>query len=75
MQGKKTILLAQFFISLMMCFLMTGYAAIWTVGFSSGFLSFWAYSFITAWPVAFVLAIFCGSIGFKLAARLTLSKL
>lgn len=71
MQNKKTIILAQFFISLMMCFLMTGYATIWVVGFNPGFFSFWAFSFITAWPVAFILAMITGGLGFKLATRLT----
>lgn len=74
MQGKKTIILAQFFISLMMCFLMTGYATIWVVGFNSGFISFWAHSFITAWPVAFIFAMICGGLGFKLATKLTAPK-
>jgi hypothetical protein len=71
MQGKKTIILAQFFISLMMCCLMTGYATIWVVGFNPGFFGFWAHSFITAWPVAFILAMICGGLGFKLAAKIT----
>lgn len=71
MQSKKTIITAQFFISLMMCFLMTGYASTWVVGFNDGFFGFWFHSFIRAWPVAFLLSMVCGSLGFKIAMRVS----
>jgi hypothetical protein len=74
MQDRKTIILAQFFISLMMCFLMTGYASVLQFGIDSAFIGRWAYMFITAWPVAFILSMFCGAFGFKLANKINASR-
>lgn len=70
-QNPKTIVLAQFFISLMMAFLMTGFFSWLELGFNIQWLAIWAKHFILAWPIAFALSLVVGNLGFKLASRLT----
>lgn len=71
MENKKTVVLAQAFISLMMAFLMTGYANFLVFGPTMEWLRAWPKSFVTAWPVAFCLSLVVGRIGFGLAVKLT----
>ncbi|HGF7192462.1 TPA: DUF2798 domain-containing protein [Vibrio cholerae] len=72
MQKKKTLIVAQLFISLMMAFLMTGIFSFLELGMSHVWLQTWMSKFIVAWPIAFILSIFVGNLGFKLATKVTL---
>ncbi|EGR0730457.1 DUF2798 domain-containing protein [Vibrio cholerae] len=72
MQKKKTLIVAQIFISLMMAFLMTGIFSFFELGMTLVWLQAWMSKFIVAWPIAFILSIFVGNLGFKLATKLTL---
>jgi len=71
MQKKQTLILAQIFISLMMAFLMTGIFSFAELGMTQLWLQTWMKHFFIAWPIAFVLSIFVGNAGFKLANRIT----
>ncbi|MBW9117034.1 DUF2798 domain-containing protein [Rhizobium cauense] len=71
MNDRKTIILAQAFISCMMAFLMTGFFAFVELGASIDWIRSWAKHFAIAWPVAFCLSIVVGKVGFDLAMRLT----
>lgn len=71
MNDRKTIILAQAFISCMMAFLMTGFFAFVELGASIDWIRSWAKHFAIAWPVAFCLSIIVGKFGFDLAMRLT----
>ena len=74
MHNRKTLITAQFLISGMMAFLMSGYATAIHLGIGPDFLKIWGLGFITAWPMAFVLSLVVGPIAFGLAARLTLRR-
>lgn len=69
--NPKTIVIAQFFISAMMAFLMSGYATAVHFGINAIWLSEWGVAFLMAWPVAFVLSLGVGRLGFMIAARIT----
>ena len=69
MHDTKTILLAQFFISGMMAFLMTGFFGYIHSASVTAWLVEWKNAFVIAWPVAFVLSLGVGNLGFKLALR------
>lgn len=71
MQKKQTILVAQFIISFMMALLMTGIFSFFELGMTQTWLEAWMRHFIVAWPIAFVLSIIVGAIGFKLAIKIT----
>ena len=71
MQKKQTLIIAQIFISLMMALLMTGIFSFIELGMTQIWLYTWMKQFIVAWPIAFVLSIFVGSAGFKLANKVT----
>ncbi|KHT62644.1 major facilitator superfamily permease [Photobacterium gaetbulicola] len=71
MQKKQTLIIAQIFISFMMAFLMTGIFSFIELGLTKVWLYTWMKHFITAWPIAFVLSIFVGNLGFKFANRVT----
>ncbi|WGV99156.1 DUF2798 domain-containing protein [Vibrio sp. YMD68] len=71
MQKKQTLIIAQIFISFMMAFLMTGIFSFIELGMTKVWLYTWMTHFITAWPIAFVLSIFVGSLGFKFANKVT----
>jgi hypothetical protein len=70
MNDPKTIILAQLFISAMMAFLMTGFFAFLHFGLSMQWMTEWTSAFVIAWPVAFILSLGVGKIGFALACRL-----
>lgn len=69
--NPKTIIIAQFFISGMMAFMMTGFFGFLHLGLTSEWLREWAGSFVIAWPVAFVLSLAVGKVGFMIATRIT----
>ncbi len=71
MQKKHTLIIAQIFISLMMAFLMTGIFSFVELGMTKAWLYTWMKHFVTAWPIAFVLSIYVGTLGFKLANKVT----
>ncbi|QRM54930.1 DUF2798 domain-containing protein [Sinorhizobium sp. BG8] len=70
MNDTKTIILAQFFISGMMAFLMTGFFSLLHVGFTTDCLTEWSRAFAIAWPVAFILSLGVGKCGFALAVSI-----
>ncbi|MEI8631010.1 DUF2798 domain-containing protein [Vibrio sp. PP-XX7] len=74
MQKPKTILIAQFLISLIMAFLMTGIFSLIDLGFGYQWLSIWAERFILAWPVAFCLSLIVSKFSFSIALRVTASQ-
>jgi len=67
----KTIVIAQFFISGMMAFMMTGFFSFLHSGLTPEWVSEWANAFVIAWPVAFVLSLGVGRLGFVIATRIT----
>nr|WP_245307670.1 DUF2798 domain-containing protein [Rhizobium altiplani] len=67
MHDTKTIIVAQLFISGMMAFLMTGFFGFIHATSILAWLAEWANAFVIAWPVAFVLSLGVGRLGFKLA--------
>ena len=69
--NPKTIVIAQFFISGMMAFLMSGYATALHFGVGAAWPGEWARAFVLAWPVAFVLSLGIGRLGFRIATRIT----
>jgi hypothetical protein len=71
MPDRKTLLLAQVFITFMMAASMSGIMGLIALGPSMQWLSIWPRQFIIAWPIAFCLALLTSGIGFKLARRLT----
>ncbi|MCR6634975.1 DUF2798 domain-containing protein [Devosia sp.] len=62
---KKTLFLAQLFITFGMAFSMSGIMGFISVG--PDFLSHWPLSFITAWPIAFIMTQVVTPLAFKLA--------
>lgn len=69
--NPKTIVIAQFFISGMMAFMMTGFFGFIHFGLTSEWLREWASAFVIAWPVAFCLSLGVGKLGFLIATRIT----
>ncbi len=67
MHDTKTIMVAQLFISGMMAFLMIGFFGLIHATSVPAWLAEWANAFIAAWPVAFILSLGVGKLGFKLA--------
>jgi hypothetical protein len=62
-----------FFMSLWLCFLMTGIVTLINTGIDGGYPSRWAQAFIVAWPIGFTLVMLsAGAIG-KITARLVRS--
>lgn len=57
--------------SLSMAFLMSALITLINRGAGSGYLTAWMQSFITAWPVAFVLVLVLAPLMRRLVARLT----
>lgn len=71
MADSRTIIIAQFFISCMMAFLMTGFFAFLNADGSAEWLRNWANAFLIAWPIAFVLSLGVGKLGFMMAEQVT----
>ena len=57
MTDRKTLLLAQVFITCMMAASMSGIMSLIAMGPSMAWLGAWPRQFITAWPIAFVLTL------------------
>ena len=74
MTDKKTLLLAQLFITFMMAASMSGIMSLIALGPTPHWLGEWPKQFIMAWPIAFCLTLVTGRIGFMLARKLTSSK-
>ncbi|WP_432463448.1 DUF2798 domain-containing protein [Agarivorans sp. QJM3NY_33] len=74
MQNPKTIIIAQFLISLMMAFLMTGIFSFIELGFNAQWLSIWLERFLLAWPIAFLLSLVVSKVSFGIALKLTASR-
>ncbi|KFC67337.1 hypothetical protein FF80_02258 [Devosia sp. LC5] len=70
MTNKKTLILAQALISLMMAFCMTGIFTFLPFGATTEWLAAWSKGFIMAWPIAFCLSMPVGKIAFGIAGRL-----
>ncbi len=64
---KATLITAQFFISMMMAFLMTGIFTAFPMHFAQGWSALWIKRFVLAWPIAFVLSLGVGPLAFRLA--------
>ena len=71
MTDTKTIVIAQALISCMMAWLMTGFFGFLHFGPTTAWLREWFGAFVIAWPVAFVLSLFVGRLGFSIAGRIT----
>ncbi|KKB78131.1 hypothetical protein VW35_12540 [Devosia soli] len=67
--SKKTIILAQVFISFSMALSMSGIMGFIALG--ADVLAVWPRSFIIAWPIAFVVSQILTPLSFKLANMLT----
>lgn len=67
MPDKKTLLLAQVFITFMMASSMSGIMSLIVMGPTAEWLHHWPRQFIIAWPIAFCLTLVASKVGFKLA--------
>lgn len=67
---SKTLLFGQFLISMMMAFVMSGIMGAIALGPTELWLHTWPRSFITAWPIAFVLSVPIGGFAFWVAGKL-----
>lgn len=67
MPAKKTMILAQLLIALMMAFLMSGIMSFLHLGPTRLWLEQWLGTFIIAWPIAFCLSLVVGPLSFRLA--------
>lgn len=65
--SRATLILAQFFISMIMAFLMTGIFTAVPMHFAPGWIATWLLRFITAWPIAFALSLVVGPLAFFIA--------
>ncbi|MFZ2101523.1 MAG: DUF2798 domain-containing protein [Oricola sp.] len=71
MTDKKTLLLAQILITLMMASSMSGIMSLIAIGPTAEWLHAWPKQFIIAWPIAFCLTMVTSRIAFAAAIRLT----
>jgi hypothetical protein len=69
MPDKKTLLLAQLLITLMMAFSMSGIMSLIAMGPTEEWLHAWPGQFIMAWPIAFILTFFVSRIAFGIARK------
>lgn len=70
MTDKKTLLLAQLLITLMMAATMSGIMSLIAMGPSLMWLSAWPKQFLIAFPIAFVLSLIASRLAFGIAHRL-----
>jgi hypothetical protein len=68
---KKTLILAQMLIALMMAALMTGIFGFLHLGPTTQWLTEWGKSFLMAFPLAFLLSLGVGPLAFRLARLIT----
>jgi hypothetical protein len=71
MHDKKVLIVAQILISGMMAFCMTGVFGFFHAGLSREWIDTWMWSFVTAWPIAFVFSMVVSPVAFALSTRLT----
>ena len=71
MTNKKTLILAQALIALMMATFMTGFFSFLNLGPTSEWFLAWGKSFVLAFPVAFLASLVISPIAFRLARMLT----
>jgi uncharacterized membrane protein len=67
---RKVLITAQVFISGQMAALMTGIFTFLHMGYVPGFFAAWGWGFAQAWPIAFLLSMATGPVGFAIANRL-----
>ncbi|GHF37061.1 DUF2798 domain-containing protein [Seohaeicola zhoushanensis] len=67
---RKTIIIAQLFITFMMATLMSGVMSLIALGPTAEWLHGWPRQVIIAWPIAFVFTQFTTPLAFFLATRL-----
>ena len=67
MQPKPILLTAQLIISGLMALMMSGIMHLLHVGVHPGMVQAWLMTFLTAWPIAFVLSLGVGPLAFRLA--------
>lgn len=70
MTDKKTLFLAQLFITFMMALSMSGIMSLLQLGPTAEWLTIWPRQFIVAWPIAFLLTMVISRLGFALAHRI-----
>jgi hypothetical protein len=71
MTNKKTLLLAQALIALMMATFMTGFFSFLSLGPTSQWILAWGKSFVIAFPVAFLASLVISPIAFRMAHAIT----
>lgn len=71
---KKTLIVAQVFISMLMAILMSGIMGLFALGPTEAWLHAWPRAFIIAWPIAFCLSFPVARVAFGLATRLTVRR-
>lgn len=71
MTNKKTLILAQALIALMMATFMTGFFSFLNLGATGEWFLAWGKSFVIAFPVAFLASLVISPIAFRLAHMLT----
>ena len=67
MQPKTVLLTAQVIISGLMALMMSGIMHLIHLGLHPGMLRAWLLTFLTAWPIAFVLSLGVSPLAFRLA--------
>ena len=70
MQPKPILLTAQLIISGLMALMMSGIMHLLHAGVHPGMVQAWLMTFLTAWPIAFVLSLGVGPLAFRLAYAL-----
>ena len=71
MTNRKTLLLAQALITLIMAASMSGIMSLIALGPTAEWLEAWPRQFVMAWPIAFVLTLFVSRLAFAIAIRVT----
>ncbi len=71
MTDKKTLLLAQLFITFQMAVSMSGIMSLFQLGLTMEWLMAWPGQFIIAWPIAFIFTMVASRVGFALAHKVT----
>ncbi|MYM55032.1 DUF2798 domain-containing protein [Thalassovita mangrovi] len=68
---RKTLIVAQLLITVMMAVLMSGFMSLIAIGPTAEWLAGWPRQAITAWPIAFILTQGVSPLAFALAVRVT----
>lgn len=71
---KKTLIVAQIFMTCMMAFTMSGIMMFIAIGPENFVVTEWLTQFVIAWPIAFVMTQLVSRIAFPLAFILTKAK-